>query len=310
MRLRHIEIFSAIMKTGSVVGAARLLNVSQPAISKMLQHAEQTIGFSLFVRSKGKLVPTPEALRLQEELQPFDDQLARIRRVVANLSSGKGAPLRIAATSAIAHHLVPQALAAWSRTFPDAQSMLVASLTREMVYWLLIGEIDIGFTMQPISHQNLVCIAVCDFELYAIAPANWWPESLLDRPVAPADIAGQPFISLDVSSPLGAAVVAWLDGVKPEIKASVQTYTLARSLVEANLGIAVVDGFTAKAYKSSGNVQMRKVVMSAGHRVYALTNALRPPPQSADFLVKAIRHGEGPSSFIGDQVLPVSTGVE
>ena len=53
------------MLTGSTNGAAKLLHISQPAVSKMLQHAEQSAGFALFLRSKGKLVPTPEALRLR-----------------------------------------------------------------------------------------------------------------------------------------------------------------------------------------------------------------------------------------------------
>ena len=65
MRLRHIEVFSAIMLTGSTSAAAKLLNISQPSVSKMLQHAERLIGFQLFKRSKGKLVATPEALLLQ-----------------------------------------------------------------------------------------------------------------------------------------------------------------------------------------------------------------------------------------------------
>jgi DNA-binding transcriptional LysR family regulator len=289
MRLRHIEIFSAIMKTGSAIGAARLLNVSQPAISKMLQHAEQTLGFALFIRSKGKLVPTPEALRLQQELQPFDDQLARIRRVAVNLASGKDAPLRVAATSSIAQYLVPEALATWSRTFPDAQCVLVTSLTREMIYWLLVGEIDIGFTMQPTSHQSLVTTPLGNFELCAIAPANWWPKRMLDQPLMPADIAGQPFISLDASSLLGVIVQNWLGGVQPEIKASVQTYALARSLVEAHMGIAVVDSFTAQAGDESAGIQRRKIMTSAENHVYALTNGTRPPPQSADVLLNALR---------------------
>jgi DNA-binding transcriptional LysR family regulator len=58
VRLRHIEVFSAIMLTGSTNGAAKILNISQPAVSKILQHAEQSVGFPLFLRSKGKLVPT------------------------------------------------------------------------------------------------------------------------------------------------------------------------------------------------------------------------------------------------------------
>src|ERR1700733_6344968 len=69
------------MLTGSTNGAAKILNISQPAVSKILQHAEQSVGFPLFLRSKGKLVPTQEALQLQRELTPFDEQLRRIRRL-------------------------------------------------------------------------------------------------------------------------------------------------------------------------------------------------------------------------------------
>ena len=45
MRLRHIEVFQAIRQTGSVSAAAQLLHVSQPAVSKVLQPAEQRLGF-------------------------------------------------------------------------------------------------------------------------------------------------------------------------------------------------------------------------------------------------------------------------
>lgn len=64
MRLRHIEVFNAVMLTGTVSRAARLISVSQPAVSRILQHAELQLGFALFQRSKGRLVATPEALTL------------------------------------------------------------------------------------------------------------------------------------------------------------------------------------------------------------------------------------------------------
>ncbi|MDT9646790.1 LysR family transcriptional regulator, partial [Pseudomonas sp. JV245A] len=53
MRLRHIEIFQAIRQTGSISGAAQLLHVSQPAVTKVLQHAELQLGFPLFLRVRG-----------------------------------------------------------------------------------------------------------------------------------------------------------------------------------------------------------------------------------------------------------------
>jgi DNA-binding transcriptional LysR family regulator len=66
--LRHIEIFQAIRQTGSVSAAAQLLHVSQPAVTKVLQHAEQQLGFPLFLRVRGKLQATPEALELEREV--------------------------------------------------------------------------------------------------------------------------------------------------------------------------------------------------------------------------------------------------
>ena len=58
MRLRHIEVFNAIYLSGSISAAAQLLNVSQPSLSKTLQHAEDQLGFKLFRRVRGRLLPT------------------------------------------------------------------------------------------------------------------------------------------------------------------------------------------------------------------------------------------------------------
>ena len=64
MRLRHIEVFNAMMLTGSVSGAARFFNATQPAASRIRQHAELQLGFALFQRTKGRSLPTSEALTL------------------------------------------------------------------------------------------------------------------------------------------------------------------------------------------------------------------------------------------------------
>jgi DNA-binding transcriptional LysR family regulator len=67
MNLRHIEVFHAVYTNGSVSAAARALNVSQPSVTKVLQHAELLLGFALLERTRGRLVPTEEAHAL------FDD---------------------------------------------------------------------------------------------------------------------------------------------------------------------------------------------------------------------------------------------
>lgn len=64
MKLRHLEIFYTVMTCGSLSRAAESLNISQPAASKSLKNAELKLGFKLFQRVRGKLLPSREALEL------------------------------------------------------------------------------------------------------------------------------------------------------------------------------------------------------------------------------------------------------
>ena len=69
VNLRHIEIFHAVMTAGNLTEAARLLNTSQPTVSRELARFEQVLGLKLFERSRGRLHPTVQGLRLFEEVQ-------------------------------------------------------------------------------------------------------------------------------------------------------------------------------------------------------------------------------------------------
>ena len=62
MNIRQLEAFRAIMVARSTIGAAELLNLSQPAVSRLLSQLEASLKLTLFDRSSGRLVPTPEAL--------------------------------------------------------------------------------------------------------------------------------------------------------------------------------------------------------------------------------------------------------
>jgi DNA-binding transcriptional LysR family regulator len=98
MRLRHIEVFHAIMQAGTISGAAQLLHISQPAVTKVLQHCELQLGMPLFDRVRGKLYPTPEAQRLFVEIDKLNRDLVGIRRLAANLRSGESEQVRLVAT--------------------------------------------------------------------------------------------------------------------------------------------------------------------------------------------------------------------
>ena len=75
LTLRQIEIIRAIMVTGTVGGAARLLNVSSPGVSRAMKHAEVSVGVKLFSRKGGRYSPTTEANAIFSQINGVYDKV-------------------------------------------------------------------------------------------------------------------------------------------------------------------------------------------------------------------------------------------
>ena len=88
IHLRQIEVFYAIMRTGSVTDAARVLNVTQPAVSAALKQFESRLRMKLFERRGGKLQPTSEAKALLPEVKEIFDRLLAVERFSQDLAGG------------------------------------------------------------------------------------------------------------------------------------------------------------------------------------------------------------------------------
>lgn len=123
INLRQIEVFRAIMMTGSVSGAARLLAISQPAVSRILKQTEDRIKMPLFARRSGGLQPTPEAHRLYREVEKVYEGVQRVEALSKDLSRVKSGLLRVFSTPSVGHSLIPRAIARFHDTYPDVQEI-------------------------------------------------------------------------------------------------------------------------------------------------------------------------------------------
>src|ERR1700754_75544 len=130
--LRHIEVFHAIMQTGSVTGAARLLNVSQPAVSSVLKHCEARAGIKLFERSGGRLRPTPEAVALFPDVSAIYGRLDAMSRLMQDLAGGRLGSVSLAAAFPIANGYLAKAVASFLQERPGIRVAL-QSLTSPQV---------------------------------------------------------------------------------------------------------------------------------------------------------------------------------
>ncbi|MCH4899975.1 MULTISPECIES: LysR family transcriptional regulator [Pseudomonas] len=294
MRLRHIEIFQAIRQTGSVSAAAQLLHVSQPAVTKVLQHAEQQLGFPLFLRVRGKLQATPEALELEREVDKVTESLQGVRRLAQSLRREPGHSLRIGATPALALSLLPPAIQQWTAQFPDIACELSSAHSRELMQNLLMREVDVALTLQLPDHPGLKAQALASGVLVALAPKGYWPEEDAGQPLPLMALAGAPLIGLSSADPLAARLDSYLEAVEPppRVRIAVQTYSLARTMVESGAGVAVIDPFTALGASPTSTV-IRPLAPPLPITLYAVTRATEPPPHTLHDLLQIFSQRAG-----------------
>ena len=249
MRLRHIEVFNAVMLTGSVSGAARLINVTQPAVSRVLQHAELQLGFALFQRGKGRLTPTSEALTLYPHIERLFAQLDEVQRLAVNLKTGESAKeLRILTVLALSYEILPHTIKLFRVRHPDVAITVKALHSPQIVSALALQDGDVGFLFSPVVHSALAQEHLADGRMVCIAPKGMLAARLTKRgSVTLADLTKVPVIGLDVLDPVGRSLnqACREGGVGLEFSITVQTYHSALALAHHGLGIAVVDSCTA-----------------------------------------------------------------
>lgn len=247
MRLRHIETLHAVMVTGTISGAARLLNVTQPAATQALQHAELQLGYKLFRRVKNRLVPTQEALALSSEVDKLFVQLESVRRLSSSLGRDSSAELRILIAPSLTGHLLPMALRRFRRRYKQTPISVRTEHSRDIAQAIALREADVGIVYGSHPHPAIQETGVAVGRLVCVRERMKTQRSTIRL----AELADQPVIRLHHKDPLGfvLADAASRLGIEFAGGITVQTYQTALSLAEHGFGPALIDEFTAANHR-------------------------------------------------------------
>jgi DNA-binding transcriptional LysR family regulator len=249
MRLRHIEVFNAVMLTGSVSAAARMINVTQPAVSRTLQHAELQLGFPLFQRAGGRLVPTAEAQTLYPHIERLFAQLDEVQRLAGNLKAGRShGELRVLTVLGLSHEVFPRAMRLFREKHPNVLVHHQALHSVQIVSALVLQEADIGYVFSAASHPALAQERLGERRVMAVVPKGLLPARALKAGgIGWSQLSRLPVIALDGQDPLGIQLAHTLRdhnlGLQPVM--TVQTYHVALALAHHGVGVALVEGCTA-----------------------------------------------------------------
>lgn len=276
MRLRHIEVFYAVYVTGSVSGGARALNVSQPSVSKVLKHAEDQLGFALFERISGRLVPSEKGTKLFAELEPLYDRLNELDRFTENLKNTKAGHLRFAMTPAFGLEVGPVALARFAKVNSDVTIETETLHANQVVKALLDNAIDMGLVFDAPSIPGIQKLKIGQSGFVCVAPKGMKLPSSGDIEIE--SLKNLPLIKLNQKSVLGKILGHRLEnafGAPVNSHIVVETYHLAKRLVKQNAGIAIIDAVTALSGDSTG-LQIRKITPSIFIKVDVVTRLNAP----------------------------------
>lgn len=289
MKLRHIEVFHAVYVTGSVSAAARALHVSQPSVSKTLKHAEDQLGFHLFDRISGRLMPSEKGVKLFAEIEPIYTQISELGRFTANLRNTKAGHLRFAMTPAFGLEIGPVALAQFAKTHPNVTIETETLHANQVVKALLDESIDMGLVFDAPRSPGIQKSTIGESGFVCIAPNNVKlpPGDVL----AIENLRTLPLITLNQKSVLGQILARrFEEAFKGQLESHivVETYHLAKRLVKQNAGIAIIDAITALSGDSSG-LQIRKISPAIDIKVDIITRLNQPMTKLASEFDNEVR---------------------
>lgn len=287
MRLRHIEVFNAVMLTGSVSAAARLINVTQPAVSRILAHAELQLGFALFTRIKGRLTPTSEAQTLYPHIERLFTQLDEVQRLANNLKAGHSdGELHVLSVLALSHDILPRALKIFRAKHPHVTLKIDSLHSQQIVSALVLQEADVGFVFSAIAHPSLEQQHLADGRMVCVAPKGLLSaKQVKSGSLTLADLVGLQTISLDVRDPVGTCLsqACREADVRLQSVITVQTNHAALALAHHGQGVALVDACTAIS------ADLKRVdVLALAPQIGVPIKALRPINRPSSLLASAI----------------------
>lgn len=277
--MRQIEAFRAVMTSGGVTSAAAMLHISQPSVSRLIADLEYSVGFALFERRGGRMFPTGEARALFEAVRRSFVGLDLLEQAARRIRAHPMGTLRLAALPALAVTLLPGVLKRFSERHPDVKVTVEVLGQRAIEDRIFLGQADLGIGVAPAPREGVRSTTLARADYVCAIPAG---HPFAERQeIGMADLAGVAFVG-----PMHEADDLWHgidDAIAEAGIAMKRTWESQHSLtmyamVEAGLGVAVVEPFSAALFTRLG-VAVRPLRPAIAFEFALLEPDIGPSPE-------------------------------
>lgn len=274
--MRQLEALRAVIENQTVTGAANVMRLSQPAISKLISNLEAETKLTLFRRDRRRLEATPEALILYEQSLRIFDGLNEISRVSLDLRNLKGGRLTVFSLPALGKNILPKMLSSFMRAHDRARIGLHVHTSQTVLQAVVSGRVDLGLSMVGTDHPGVDCRVLCRVDAVCALPVGHRLETL--DVITAEDLAGESFISFGHEARVRELIDAVFEerGVKRQLRIETHISESACAFVANGAGVSLVDPFTAGEFAGRNEIQVRPFTPSIPYEFYLLTQRGQP----------------------------------
>jgi len=294
---RHIEIFYSVYKYKTLTNAAKILNVSQPALSKSLQYSEHKLNLKLFTKQSGMLVPTPEADMLFKNAEKINLSVKEFNQIANNLSTSPSNFIEIGITPSLGSAFLPEILAQFSQLEPDIKFNIHNSQSHELMDKLHDFSHDIIICYNPPKLEQYKQITLKKGEMVFIVSANH-PNYVNNSYISIKELANEPLIKirnvlsgvndLSIEDDFSVEQVLMQKNIRPDWIARTETFQVAKKMVEKGIGSSIIDSITAQSGKTN-EIKILKLRPTIKFSIRAIQNPNKPSSIAVKRFVQFLR---------------------
>ncbi|WP_332719887.1 LysR family transcriptional regulator [Pelagibacterium mangrovi] len=241
LNLRQLEVFRAVISSGSFTAAGQQLQMSQPAVTKAIRRMEDQLGFALFLRDRGRIAPTPEASSLFAEVDKVFHTIGIVEKYAHDLKEAQSGVLTLASTPTMSCGFLTEAIARFRQERSRVRVWLQTTTTKETLALAATNQVDLGLIYAPAEESAVHSIPLFDAEVVCVVRRD--NPLVSQKSIAPLDLVGHSVITNVRNQPLHDLVDRAFgeEGLNRQVMIGTNNTVTACALVRSGGGVAIVE---------------------------------------------------------------------
>ncbi|MDG2298110.1 MAG: LysR family transcriptional regulator [Planktomarina sp.] len=261
MNLRQLEAFRATIRAGSITGAANMMHISQPSVSRLIADLEHSVGFALFVRVGRGLTATVEGKHFYEGVEGMFVGTDRLKELAKSIRTSQGGVISIGAIQSLTTIELPKAIGRLYKVNPEIQFKVQSRNTPAIVDAVQTRQIDIGVVGREPNYEGVDVLYQTTAPYVCVMPED----HKLASEYGPVDLhrlsETETFVTFGNNYPDAMMSIEPVISKKLQANSrlSVANLPLAASLVREASVLAIADPFSAEQAVRIGGVVFRPI---------------------------------------------------